>query len=189
MNLGSEVNCFLFPWETKNKGVFLKGDVVNIRLVMKNNYYSLLRCWLQNFQSSCGLHKAVLLLSFVVFNWLLLIIIYILKNGGIEMQAGKEEWQCFVVDFSVVPKGSLLVPVLPLKGHGDLKQWRKARGEGHGCQQPLLAALCRARQTPLLRSQHGNSWLDWKAIFSIEVTSGNNNRRVWSYTPTKLLDL
>jgi len=36
------------------------------------------------------------------------------------------------VDFPVVSKSSFLIPVLPLKGtqaaHGDLKQWRTARG-------------------------------------------------------------
>lgn len=57
------------------------------------------------------------------------------------------------------------------------------------CHQLLLEELCRAGQDPLLKGQHGNSWLDWKAIFSSEGTSGGSNGRVWSYIPTKWLDL
>lgn len=80
--------------------------------------------------------------------WLVLIIIYVLKNKGraIETQAGNQEWKFFVVDFPVVLKGPLLIAVLLLKGtqaaHRDLKQWKTARGNRHGWHQLLLEGLC-----------------------------------------------
>lgn len=61
MHLGPEA-----AHEKQEQGSFLKGGVVNIGLVMKNNYSSPLRGLLQNFQSSCGIHEAVLPFSSVV---------------------------------------------------------------------------------------------------------------------------